>query len=196
MPRKTKGAFRRVIGVDAAGRNIYGSTWYIRFTDLSGKRVLKSVPWAKSKREADSELERINKENARAREGGRMTTYRHDLTLHELLTDYIESSKDRLKGWKDMESRSKPLLRHLGAKRKVVTIKRAVVEDYKKARSNEPKERGKIKDPDTGELVPGKLKPASINRELALLRASFQWAVDNEIIPKGSTPKIQLFKEE
>lgn len=180
-----------MIGKDKAGRNIYGKTWYIRYTDLAGKRVMKSVPGARSKREADRELERIKTEIREARERGLQPRVDPELTLGEVIDAYLNYAKSHLRTGDRLPTTARALLKFFGPERKAISISKADVEAFIKWRRETPKERQSGKSADSTKTV----KPATINRELALLQTAYNHAIQNQLLERNPVALVKKLKE-
>ena len=182
--RRNRGAFRRVIGKDQRGRNLYSPGWYIRFTDLNGKIVWKAVPEAKDKREADLILAEKKGEIAEAKRSGFVKASRPGMTFGELIDAFLNYSKEHKRSYDADVVNVRPLLAFFGKDRKAQTINREQVEKFITWRQGQPKQHGG-----------GALKPATINRELAVLKTAFSRAVANTWIERTPCAGIKMLKE-
>lgn len=174
-----------MVGRDSAGRNIYGRTWYGRFTDANGRRVLKSFPQAKSKREADAMLSEIKREVAERKAGGLQPRLNPELTVGELLADYLAYARDHLRQGDRLATRTRSLLRFFGEDRKAISLCKSDVEAFIKWRKDQPKERGT-----------GTVQPATVNRELALLKTAYQRAIQDEVLEKNPVALVKMLRED
>ena len=178
------GAFRRVIGKDSRGRKIYSPTWYIRYTDLNGKQVWKAVPDAKSKRDAEQKLAEKRAEIAEAKRSGFVKASRPGMTFGELIDAFLDYSKEHKRSYAADVVNARPLLSFFGKDRKAQSITREHMEKFITWRQGQRKQHGG-----------GELRPASINRSLALLKTAFARAVANGWIERTPCTGIKMLKE-
>ncbi len=157
--------------------------WYAWYSGADGKRKRKALPYCRSKRDAERERSRLVAEVSKAKERGYSPKYNSALTFKKLMKDHLEYAKQSIKSWKRHETSSKPLIEYFGDK-KAASITGDDIDGYISWRLSTPKQRGG-----------GKLKPGTVNRELALLRKAYNRAVRDRKLKYNPMSGVDMLQE-
>jgi integrase len=155
-------------------------TWYLRYKDpITGKDIKKP-----SKAKTKSEAERMLREILQEIDTGdfQEKQAKRDTMFFEICDDFLAYSKAHKRSTRTDDLMIRNLKAGLG-NRPAREIMPATIEDYIARRKNALSRYGE------------KLKPASINRELACLKTIYSRAVMNEKVEKNPMRHIKLLKE-
>jgi integrase len=156
-----------------------GERWQYDFR-LNGRRYRESIPEARTKRQA----EQAEVQARMAIFEGKFGRQRVAPTLSDFITKtYLPWAKANKRSWKHDEFRTRPLIKALGKKR-LDEISMIQVERYKQDRRKTKSKREEF------------YSPASVNRELELLSAIFNHAIDSDIIVPNPCRKVKRFDED
>jgi len=191
MERVSKGLYKRW---STDGKSF---TWVAVYADHGGKMVRRTLKDCRKRRDAEDELHRLKVEVHEIKEKGYQPRLDPELTIGQLIDDYLDFARDHLKQGDRLTTTAKALLSFFGEDRKAISVSKSDVEAFIKWRKEQPKERGQDRDPKTGEIIgePVKVRPATINRELALLKTAFNRAIQNEVLERNPVALVKMLKE-
>lgn len=149
--------------------------WYIEYRDDSGKRIRRLVPHAQEREEALFELQsEIQKSFDEAHGISRAKT---KVKFCELADKYLDDyAKVNNLAWKRVQSCLKQLSRFFG-KHYLQNITPILIEKYKQKRLNDG------------------IKPASVNRELSVLKRSFNLAITWKMIKENPVKEVRFLRQ-
>jgi integrase len=179
MERLAKGFYRRW---GAKGETF---TYVIIYAGHNGRMVKTALPHARTRREAEAALTAARKEADDIKARGVQPRLDLDLTIGQLIESYLSFAKEHLRQGERLESIAKPLLTFFGPDRKAISVSKSDVEKFIAWRRNNGNER-------TG----GELRPASINRSLALLKTAYNRAVQDELLPRNPVALVKMLTED
>lgn len=149
--------------------------WYLDYRDIKGKRIQRVIRHAVSRQDAAIALQRAVQGVFNVQHNIR-PAYK-PLSLPELVDQYLERyAKTNKRSWKTDESYSKSMIEYFGNVQ-LAEITSFQAEGYKAARLKEG------------------VKPATVNRCLAILRKMFNLAVEWGYLQEHQKPKFKLFSE-
>jgi integrase len=184
------GSFKRVLKTVERGkdkdRKVRSERWTIRYVDGSGKMKWETLPEdIKTKREADAILAGRKAEVTKAKKLGFLRVSRADMTFGELVEDFLVYSREHKRSHQADEVTARNLLMFFGKDRKCQSITRADVEKYIAYRLATPKQRGG-----------GQRKPATVNRERAMLKTMYNRAIEIGYIEWTPMRGVKMLKED
>jgi len=162
-------------------RQTGSGVWLVKYRDERRHQRQKTFKGAGARKAAEIFLKRRQTEVQQAAALGVRPPPK--VTLGKLVSKYIEYAKVSKRSWRTDERRSRALLAHFGEETLIGSIRRADVERFKSVRKLEPTMHGRTR------------KPATVNRELALLKHLFNWAVDRELLDVSPMVRMKLFRE-
>jgi len=149
-----------------------GESWFIDYYS-NGSRKRESV--GPSKKFAEQVLA---KRKTQIKEG-QYFEIKKDKTImiEEIVADFLEYSKNNKRSYSRDVCSIKQLLAFLGGKR-LTEITPILMEQYKGKRLNQ-----------------GEVSPATVNREVACLKAIFNWSIKSKKATENPVKQVKLFKE-
>lgn len=165
--------------------NVYkrNKVWYIRYHDLNGKDRRKAVSWARSKRDAKNVLAKAISDSKMAKERAYWGAVDTDMTVSDLLDDFLDYGRTRKRSWRVDVSRANQIkvkIGHLKAAEVIPTQ----IEDYLIHIKSRPKHRGG-----------GKISGATVNRHLALIKTAYNHAIRNRRLKENPAKFVKPNKE-
>lgn len=149
--------------------------WYIDYRDETGKRVRKVVPYAQSREEALLELQTDIRKSFDRLHGitGRTQKVRFKDLAEQYLEDYAKVNN---LAWKRVESCLKRLKEFFG-KHHLRNVSPLMIEKYKQKRLKEG------------------IKPASVNRELSVLKRAFNLAIKWKMADENPVRDVRFLRQ-
>lgn len=159
-----------------------GESWYLDIR-YDGRRIRKKITGARTKTEADAALATIKTDILR---GEFNFKQEKKILFKDFAKEYLEYAKANKKSWRSDQVSLNRLKLFFGDL-SLSKITSRLIEEYKLKRINEYKQRGKTKK---------KIKPASVNRELACLRFIFSLAKKWKLVDENPVKEVKLFQEQ
>jgi integrase len=173
-----------------------GNVWWMSF-QLDSRHIQKSTK-CKNKRDAEAVERAFRTQLAKGEVGlgHRPEPPPFDQAMQEYLTWAETEHQSKPNTLRSYKSVSKPLLSFFKAKR-LDHIEPSEVERYKQFRSSEKccprsKSRRRTRPPSK----PSQLKPATVNRELALLKILFNYFIRQDVISRNPVSRVKLLRED
>jgi len=149
--------------------------WCIDYRDENGERVRKVAKHAQSREEALLELQSDIRENFENKYG--LNQKKLKTKFNEFAIQYLENyAKVNNLAWKRVESCLKNLCEFMGACY-LRDISPLLIEKYKLKRLNE------------------EIKPATVNRELSVLKRAFNLAIDWKIVDENPVRNVRFLRQ-
>lgn len=149
--------------------------WYIDFQDGNGKRIRKVAKHAQSREEALLELQEEIRRSFDSKNSLNRT--KPKVSFEELAEQYLENyAKTNNLAWKRVESCLNNLCEFIGGY-SLKDISPLLIEKYKLKR------------------LKGGIRPATVNRELSVLKRAFNLAIDWKMTDENPVQKVKFLRQ-